>query len=100
VRNTTRTSVHGGARIQNTNVNIHRDIDVDVDRNYHPVARAVGVAAAATVTAAVIGSIVYSVPASCTTIVSHGISYRQCGSTWYQPRYSGTQVSYVVVAPP
>jgi hypothetical protein len=26
-----------------------------------------------------------------------GVPYQQCGSTWYQPQYVGTQVQYVVV---
>jgi hypothetical protein len=28
------------------------------------------------------------------------MSYQQCGSTWYEPRFAGTSVSYVVVSPP
>ncbi|MFP6559095.1 hypothetical protein WJ542_12360 [Paraburkholderia sp. B3] len=28
------------------------------------------------------------------------VTYEQCGPTWYQPQYVGTQVRYVVVAPP
>ena len=84
----------------NRNINMHRDIDIDVDRHYHgyhPVARAAGVAAAATVTAAVVGSIVYSLPPACSAVVVNGLTYQQCGGTWYQPQYVGTQVSYVVV---
>jgi hypothetical protein len=130
VRNGTRTSVNGGGRAQsasanrggnvnrnanvdnntnvnrnvnvNQNVNVHRDIDVDVDHGHyhHPVATAVGVTAAVAVTAAAVGSIVHSLPSSCTVVVSAGVTYQQCGSTWYQPRYAGTQVSYVVVNPP
>jgi hypothetical protein len=64
------------------------------------VARAVGVAAAATVTAAVVGSIVYSLPPSCSAVVVNGLTYQQCGGTWYQPQYAGTQVTYVVVNAP
>ena len=30
----------------------------------------------------------------------NGISYSQCGSTWYQPQYYGSSVQYVVVNPP
>jgi hypothetical protein len=30
----------------------------------------------------------------------NGIGYSQCGSTWYQPYYSGTTVQYIVVSPP
>ncbi len=56
--------------------------------------------AAAAVTAAAIGSVVYSVPPSCSTVIVNGISYSQCGSTWYAPRYSGTTVQYVVVNAP
>jgi hypothetical protein len=108
VRNTTRTSVNRGANVNRSanvnrdvnvdrDVNIDRDIDVDIDHgHYHPVARAVGVTAAAVA----IGSIVYSLPPSCTTTVTADITYQQCGNTWYQPQYAGTQVSYVVVDPP
>jgi hypothetical protein len=108
VRNTTRTNVnrnvnHNVNRNVSRNVNVHRDIDIDVDhhyRGYHPVATAVGVAAAATVTAAVVGSIVYSLPPSCSAMVVNGVTYQQCGGTWYQPQFVGEQVSYVVVNAP
>lgn len=87
---------------------IHRDIDVDVDVDHHwhdgwydhPIATAAAVTATAAVTAAVVGSIVYSVPPSCVTTVIDGIAYQQCGGTWYQPRYAGTTVQYIVVNPP
>ena len=94
----------------NRNVNINNDVNVNVnggygygngwDNHYHPVARAAVVTAAVVTTAAVVGSIVYSVPPSCSTVIVSGISYSQCGSTWYAPRYSGTTVQYVVVNPP
>jgi hypothetical protein len=88
----------------NRNVNVNRDVNVDVDRNYygdwddrwHPVATAAAVAT----TAAIVGSIVTSIPPSCSTVVVNGIGYSQCGSTWYQPQYAGTSVQYVVVNPP
>lgn len=96
---------------RNTNVNVNRNIDVHNDWHggdyghwddhyYHPVATAAAVTAAAVVTSAVVGSIVYSVPPSCSTVVVNGISYSQCGSTWYQPRYAGSSVQYVVVNSP
>ncbi|MFZ0135365.1 MAG: hypothetical protein WAK95_22730 [Desulfobacterales bacterium] len=49
-----------------------------------------------------VGSIVAAsaLPPSCTVMVVNGIIYQQCGSTWYQPQFAGTQVSYVVVNPP
>jgi hypothetical protein len=114
VRGTTRTSVNHNANINrnanvnrntnvnaNRNVNVHRDIDVDVDRGYYrPVGAAVGVAAATAVTAVAIGSIVNTLPPSCSVTAVNNVTYQNCGGTWYQPRYSGTQVSYVVVNPP
>jgi hypothetical protein len=88
----------------NRNIDVDRDIDVDVDRRYgggygccyHPVART----AAAVTTAAVIGSMVYSLPSSCEEISMNGLTYQQCGSTWYQPQFSGSSVTYVVVNEP
>ena len=35
-----------------------------------------------------------------TPVVVNGVTYYQCGSTWYQPAYQGSQVTYVVVNPP
>ena len=51
-------------------------------------------------TAAVIGSIVNQPPANCVPVAVNGVTYQQCGSTWYQPQYAGETVQYVVVAPP
>jgi hypothetical protein len=60
------------------------------------------VAAAVTVgvTAAVVGSMVATLPPSCSTVVTGGVTYEQCGETWYQPQYIGTEVQYMVVTPP
>lgn len=88
----------------NRNVNANRDVDVNVHRDYydgwddhwHPVAAA----AAVTATAMAVGAIVNSVPPSCSTVVVSGVSYSQCGSTWYRPQYVGTTLQYVVVSPP
>jgi hypothetical protein len=108
----TRTNVNRSANAnvnRNVNANVNRNVNVDVDHHYHrggygyggyPVARAVGATAAVAVTAAAIGSMVYSLPPSCQTVVTSGVTYHQCGSSWYQPRYSGTQTTYVVVDPP
>ena len=83
------------------NVNVNRNVNVDVDRRGwgccdHPIAAGVAVGA----TAAVIGSVVYSLPSSCTSMIVNGVTYQQCGSTWYQPQYAGSNVTYVVVDPP
>ena len=74
----------------------HHDHWDDWDDDWHPWATA----AAVTMTAAVIGSIVASIPPDCSTVIVNGISYSQCGSTWYQPQYYGSSVQYVVVNPP
>ncbi|CAG9244373.1 conserved exported hypothetical protein [Paraburkholderia unamae] len=68
--------------------------------NDHPVATAAAVTGAVVATAAVVGSIVHSLPPSCSAMSVNGVTYQQCGSTWYQPQYAGTSVQYVVVNPP
>lgn len=55
---------------------------------------------AAGLLAAMIGSVVYSLPVDCTTVVVNGIGYQQCSNGWYQPQYLGTTVQYVVVDAP
>ncbi|PZR50739.1 MAG: hypothetical protein DI537_57600 [Stutzerimonas stutzeri] len=85
---------HGGGHYDDHHD--HHDHWDDWDDHWHPVRTAATVA----VTAAVVGSIVRSVPPNCSTVVVNGISYSQCGSTWYQPRYAGSSVEYVVVNPP
>ena len=96
---------------QNTNVNIDRDVDVDVHGGYggvggccynNPVAKAAVVTAAVATTAAVVGAIFTpaQMPPSCVPADVNGITYQQCGSTWYQPQYSGSSVTYVVVNQP
>jgi hypothetical protein len=100
-RNVTRTNVNRSANV-NQNVNVNRNVNVDVDnhRDYHPFATAAAVTAGVAITSAVIGSITHSLPPSCSAVAVNGITYQQCGSAWYQPQYTGTQVSYVVVNPP
>ena len=58
------------------------------------------VAAAATATAVVVGSMVNTLPPSCTTVMANGVTYQQCGSTYYQPQFVGGSTSYVVVNSP
>jgi hypothetical protein len=94
----------------NRNVNVDRDLDVHgnfyggYDRWGHPVAAAAAVGTAAgvagAVTSAALGSSAAVLPPSCSTVVVDGIGYSQCGSTWYEPYYSGTTVQYMVVSPP
>jgi hypothetical protein len=68
--------------------------DGDLDDN--PLARGMVVAG----TVAAIGSIVRQPPANCVPVAHGNVTYQQCGSTWYQPQYAGSNVQYVVVAPP
>jgi hypothetical protein len=65
-----------------------------------PVARAAAVVGTAAVTAAVVGSVVHSLPPACTPVVVGNVAYQQCGRAWYRPQYAGTTVNYVVVNPP
>ena len=58
------------------------------------------VATAAAVTAAAVGSIVHTLPPSCSAVVVNGVTYQNCGGTYYQPQFSGTNVNYTVVNPP
>ena len=84
----------------NRNVNVSGDFDGGWnggwDDDYHPFAAAAVVGG----TAALVGSMVNSIPPSCAPVVVNGATYSQCGSTWYQPQYAGTSVQYEVVNPP
>jgi hypothetical protein len=90
----------------NRNVNVNRDVNVDRHYDgwggccYHPGATAAVATAAAVTTAAVVGSTVHSLPPSCEAVSVNGFTYQQCGSTWYQPQFAGSNVTYVVVNPP
>ncbi len=86
---------HGGGHYDD-HYHGHHDHWDDWDDHWHPLETAATVA----VTAAVVGAIVHSIPPNCSTVVVNGISYSQCGSTWYQPQYVGSSVQYVVVNPP
>jgi len=90
---------------RHTNVNINRNVNVNVHGGhyggccYHD-DHHVGTAAAVVAAAIIIGSIINTLPPSCTMVSVNGITYQQCGSTWYQPQFVGTSTSYIVVAAP
>jgi hypothetical protein len=98
----------------NVNRNVHVNRNVNVNRNVyvhggyyggccynpHPVATAAAVTATAVATAAIVGSIVHTLPAGCTQVIVNGFAYQQCGPTWYQPHISGGVTTYVVVTAP
>jgi len=66
---------------------------------YHPWAAA-AVVGATTATILAIGTQVSAVPADCVSVVANGVAYQHCGPTWYQPRYVGSSVQYIVVTSP
>ena len=81
----------------NRDVNINRNVNVDVDRHWgYPV----GAGAVAVGTAVAVGAIVSTLPPSCSTFVADGVTYQNCGGTYYAPRYDGPNVVYEVVSPP
>jgi len=96
----------------NQNVNVNRDVNVNTSRNYYGggyggaccynsgVGTAAAITAAAVGTAMVVGSIVNSLPPSCTAVAANGVTYQKCGSTYYQPQFSGGNATYVIVNPP
>ncbi|MBB5190873.1 hypothetical protein HNQ50_001596 [Silvimonas terrae] len=99
--------------VNNNNVNVNRDVNVNVENNnrhgygyddhYHPVATAAAVTATVAVTSAVVGAILTpsQMPTSgCVQVMRGNTAYMQCGSTWYQPQYQGSNVTYVVVNAP
>jgi hypothetical protein len=83
------------------NVNVNKNVNVNAsggcsnngwDNDHHPVAATAAIVG----TAAIIGSMVRTVPPNCVPVNYGGMIYQQCGSTWYQPQ--GSQ--YMVVSPP
>jgi hypothetical protein len=110
-RGSAATSVNRNVNVNaNRNINVNRNVDVNVNRYgggyygggccYHPAATAAAVTAATVATAAVVGSIVNTLPPSCSAVVINGLTYQQCGSTWYQPQLAGSTTSYVIVNAP
>ena len=88
---------------QNTNVNVNRNVNVSggyYGPSYHSGPSVAGVVAATVVTAAVVGTVVRSLPPSCSTVYVNGFAYQNCGGTYYQPQYQGSNVTYIVVNQP
>jgi len=100
------TNVNRNANVnvnRNTNVNVNRHVDVDVHNHggyYNHGPSVAGVVAASVATAIVVGSIVHTLPPSCSTMVVNGFAYQNCGGTYYQPQYQGSSVTYIVVNHP
>jgi hypothetical protein len=45
------------------------------------------------------GTMIYTLPPACTTTVVNGVTYEQCGDTYYEPSFYGTDVTYTVADP-
>jgi hypothetical protein len=88
-------NVHVGNN--NVNVNVNGDHGWDWDDHYHPVAAGVAFGAAAAVTRAAVGSMMYSLPPACSPYRG---PYYYCGGVYYEPQYQGDKVVYVVVNQP
>jgi hypothetical protein len=96
----------------NQNVNVNRDVNVNTNGSYYGggyggpccyrsgVGTAAAVTAAAVGTAIVVGSMVNSLPPSCSAVTANGVTYQKCGSTYYQPQFAGGNTTYVVVNAP
>ena len=83
--------------VNRRDVDINRNVNVDVDRHWgYPV----GAGAVAVGTAVAVGAIVSTLPPNCTSIVAEGVTYQNCGGTYYAPSYDGPNVVYEVVSPP
>lgn len=100
-RSTSNSSSRSTSR--STSREVSRDVEIDVDDGCcfngnvdNPLAATMVVAG----TAAAIGSMVSQPPANCVPVAVNGMTYQQCGSTWYQPQMSGSSTTYVVVNPP
>ncbi|HOB62317.1 MAG TPA: hypothetical protein PKI41_09355 [Candidatus Competibacteraceae bacterium] len=93
--------VHGpNNNFNRRDVNVNRNVNVDVDRHWGYGAVGAG-AAVAVGTAVAVGAIVSTLPPSCSAFVANGVTYQNCGGTYYVPRYDGPNVVYEVVpAPP
>jgi hypothetical protein len=108
----------GGNRNRNSNRNSNRNVNRNVNRNSnrnvnvnvnhyggghhgrygyhggHPIAAFATVVAIGTIVAAA------TMPTTCVTVISNNVSYRQCGSSYYMPVYSGSTVVYKSIASP
>jgi len=59
-----------------------------------------GVAVATAATAIAVGTIAATLPPSCHQVRVNGRIYHDCSGTWYEPRYNGPELVYVVVENP
>jgi len=94
-------------RNTNVNRNVNRNVNVNVNNRYYGGhGRGYGYYGGAPIlaftTGLVLGSVIAAstMPSTCTTVVSNGISYRRCDNTYYQPFYEGDTLVYKSVNSP
>jgi hypothetical protein len=94
-------NVNRNVNVNSTNVNVNRNVNVNTGCCYNNVGVG-GAVAAGVVAGAVVGSAIAAsaLPPACSAVVVNGVTYKNCGGAWYQPQYSGSQVTYIVVNPP
>ena len=89
----------------NRNVNRNKNVNVNVRHNNRYYGRRGYYGGRALVgfgTALAVGTMISAstMPSSCVTTYANGITYRRCGSSYYQPFYEGDTVAYRVVNSP
>ena len=90
-RRTTRRTVHRHSAFYHGGGYYHRGV-------YHPVARW----SLVTLSALAVGSVISAsaMSSSCTDVLLHGVTYKKCDGTYFEPYYDGDSKEYKVVADP
>ena len=94
-------NVNRNVNVNSTTVNVNRNVNVNTGCCYNNVGTA-GAVAAGVAAGIVVGSVIAAsaLPPKCSAVIVNGVAYQNCGGAWYQPQYSGSQVTYIVVNPP
>ena len=88
---------------KNVNRNVNKNVNVNVNhRNNRHYGSYRGRSIVGFTAGLAVGSVIAAstMPTTCTTVITNGISYRRCGSSYYQPFYQGDTVVYQVVNSP
>ncbi len=88
---------------KNVNRNVNKNVNVNVNhRNNRHYGSYRGRTVIGFTAGLAVGSVIAAstMPTTCTTVITNGISYRRCGSSYYQPFYQGDTVVYQVVNSP
>ena len=76
------------------------DIDIDVDPDWDRYWSRTDSAHLQPATSIATGSVAYALPSSCVVTGRLGATYYNCDGVWYEPRFAGASITYVVVNPP